>query len=124
MTLIYAGVDLSAFTTKYGFTETPREVEGPNSGTSISGLGISDIVAMKFDPTFVLRPLNTMQVQMIWNLLRAVPVNTYRTLRYTNPEGTLREISAKLTNVGAASKVLENRSRTLYDGVVITFMEQ
>lgn len=123
MILTYAGVDLSGFTTKYGVSEVSRYIEGPNAGVSISGKDIPDIVAVKFDPTFILRPLLPSQISIIWGLVRALPANTYRELIYTSPEGSTRTISAKLAEVEAV-KVLENRSRTLYDGVVLTFLER
>ena len=123
MILEYASVDLSAFTTKYGVSEASRYIEGPNGGVSISGKDIPDIVAVKFDPSFVLRPLVSSQINTIWGLIRALPTNTYRTLKYTSPEGSTRTIQAKLEAVEAV-KCLENSSRTLYDGVVLTFRER
>ena len=124
MILTYAGIDLSGFVTKYGFSESVREIEGKNGGLSISGLDIPDVVAVKFDPSFVLRPMIPSQLTVIWGLVRAMPSNTYRTLVYTNPEGSSRTIQAKLVAAAPAEKVLETSSRTLFDGVRITFKEK
>lgn len=123
MILEYAGVDLSAFTTKYGVSEASRIIEGPTAGVSISGKDIPDVVAVKFDPTFVLRPLIPSQITTVWTLVRAMPTYTYRTLKYTSPEGITRTITAKLEAVEAV-KCLENTSRTMYNGIVLTFREQ
>ena len=123
MILKYANVDLSGFTTKYGFTETIRYVEGPNSGVTISGKEKTDIVAVKFDPSFVLRPLTQAQITILWTLVRALPSSVYRELKYTNAEGITRTIQAKLGSAEAV-KCLETSSRTLFNGIVLTFIEE
>ena len=124
MILEYGGVDLSAFVTKYGFSEEVREIEGPNSGVSISGKEIRDILAVKIDPTFVLRPMVAAQITIIYDLVRALPTQTYNTLTYTSPEGLSRTIEARLETAGVLEKALENSSRTVFDGLFLTFRER
>lgn len=123
MTLEYAGVDLSGYTTKYGFRERLRIEEGTNSGMSIAKKGIADVVAVKTDPQFVLKPLTPAEVAVVWALVRALPTSTYNTLRYTGADGVSNQLTAKLEGV-ETQKCLENGSRTLFNEIVLSFVEK
>lgn len=123
MTLVYGGVDLSQYITKYAVTETPRIIEGPNKGTARNGEDIPDIIAVKIDPSFICRPLNPASIRVIRNLLRTLPTTPYKTLTYDSDEGSVRTINAKLT-MSASTKVMDTADRTLYDGIVLVFNEK
>lgn len=123
MVLIYNGINLSQYITKYGVTETPRIIEGANAGTSINGTSIDDVVAVKFDPTFTCRVLNTSKVSILWSIINTFSLGAYYTLTYTSANGTERVIQARLSSTGA-TKVMDTQERTLYDGIVLSFKEK
>lgn len=119
MTLIFDGTVLSGLVAKYGFSEAPRRILGPNERVARSGSGIDDTRAVKFDPTFTLRPITRAQLVLVWGLAAR---KGYRTLKYKPDEqATQISVQARLIVQGAAQKVMETSERVLYDGIVLYF---
>ena len=118
MTLVFDGVNLASLVTKYGISEMPRVVTGPNETTARSGAGIDDTRAVKFDPSYVLRPLTPAQVKIIWRL---AAIKGYRLLKYTDAAGEYHAVQARLRVQSGAQLVMDTSFRTLYDGIGILF---
>lgn len=123
MILSYNGTDLSQYVTKYGFTETPRVIEGVNKGTSLSGVAIPDVVAIKYDITIPCRPLSPAQVGALWTLVNSQLADPYLQLTYSRADGTSRTMLARIS-LGGAEKVMETSEHTLYEGLVLKFTEK
>ena len=51
------GVDFTEYVMKYGAIETPRRIVGPNAGTAMDGTYIEDLITIKYDLAFVVKPL-------------------------------------------------------------------
>ena len=118
MRLEYNYVDLSDYPTKYGFSETPRRVAGPNEGVAINGRGIDDTVAIKMDPTFTLKPLAPEQVAVLWELAL---MPGYRTLVYEDSTGTVVETEARMIFKAGAALAMVNSEHIFYNGLSISF---
>lgn len=121
MTATFNGISFGDLVTKYGLSELPRRVSGPNEGVAISGKAIDDTVAIKFDPTFQLWPLTMDQMQTVWQM---AAVKGFAPLVYADPQGNARSIQARLTVTAPAVKALENTEHTYFNGVVLSFEEQ
>lgn len=121
MNATFNNIGFGSLVAKYGIQEKPRRVAGVNEGKSINGTAIDDTVAVKFDPTFTLRPLTLSEVQTVWNM--AVLMGFYQ-LTYTNAAGLLRTFKARLTVTAPAKLTMQTNDRTLYEGIVLSFEQQ
>lgn len=118
MTLSFNGVDLSGMVTKYGYSETPRVISGPNETTARDGSIIDDTRAVKFDPTFTLWPLQPTDVTKIWQL---AALKGMHTLVYVDATGTTRTVQARMRLNSGAQLALVSSERTFYNGIVVRF---
>lgn len=93
-TLFIDDTDFSSYIQqKTDITEKMRRVVGPAQDTAIDGTTIPDLVAYKYDPSFLLKP---MPRNMIETLLAKMQQETVR-LQYTSvlyDDGNLRSITA------------------------------
>lgn len=121
MTATFNGISFGDLVLKYGLSELPRRVSGPNEGVAISGKAIDDTLAIKYDPTFTLWPLTTEQMGTVWQM---AAVKGFAPLVYSDPRGVARTINARLTVSSPAIKALEFTNEAYYNGVVLTFEEQ
>lgn len=123
MTLTYKGVDLSSYIVKYSYTETPRVIEGPNSGVAINGSGIKDVRAVKYDPSFSLQPLDTTKMAQLKAFLNAQTLGAYGTLVYTDMTGN--DVTKQAMLIASGAKLaMDTSDRKVYNEITILFEEQ
>ena len=100
--------------------ENVRKIYGNNGGMSISGGEFEDLIAVKIDPTFRLKPLPRDAYNAIMTTMKAATV----TVRYTSvTSSALRSIQAAPLEM-SAHYVMDNYSgQRIYDGEIISFKE-
>lgn len=113
------GVDYSTYINKRtNIVETPRYIDGVNTGTSINGTAIYDRVATKYDVSFQLNPLTDTQMNTIATLLE----NETVTLEYSSFKGT-RTITAQ-PKMSSVKFFKDNGTNKIYAEVEMTFEEK
>jgi len=92
ITLKVNGVDLSDYIQQMtDISETMTKVVGPAQDVAVDGTTIPDLIKIKWNPSFRLKPLPQATMQMLINLMQLETV----TLQYTSvTSGTLRTITA------------------------------
>lgn len=121
--VVFDGLSLDGYATVYGIEEVYREVEGTNVRTSISGEDIPDILAVKYDLIITCRPLTPQQMHQLHLKLAGNATSPYKTLSYTTLGNESGGGNYKMSITGGRP-VMNNASRTLIDGVVITLQQK
>lgn len=100
--------------------EAVRKVYGNNGGMSISGEEFDDLVIVKLDPSFRLKPLPRSLYAQVLALMKKKVV----TVRYTSVEGTaLRSIQAAPAEMAPHYIMDDYSGRRIYDGEIISFRQ-
>ena len=119
-TLIIDTNDFSSFVQwKVDRLEKTRKVYGPNTLQDIDGNKYPDLLADKIDPGFLLRPLPSTMLQMLYNIMKRETV----TLTYTSfSSGETRTITA-IPNDFELRYACTGWNGEIYQGTAITFEE-
>ncbi len=100
--------------------ENVRKIYGNNGGMSISGEEFEDLIAVKIDPTFRLKPLPRDAYNAIMQVMKAATV----TVRYTSvTSSALRSIQAAPLEMSAHYVMDSYSGARIYDGEIISFKE-
>ena len=100
--------------------EKVRKIYGNNGGMSISGEEFEDLIAVKIDPTFRLKPLPRDAYNAIMQVMKAATV----TVRYTSvTSSALRSIQAAPLEMSAHYVMDSYTGARIYDGEIISFKE-
>lgn len=100
--------------------ENVRKIYGNNGGMSISGEEFEDLIAVKIDPTFRLKPLPRDAYNAIMQVMKAATV----TVRYTSvTSSALRSIQAAPLEMSAHYVMDSYTGARIYDGEIISFKE-
>ena len=100
--------------------ENVRKIYGNNGGMSISGEEFEDLIAVKIDPTFRLKPLPRDAYNAIMTTMKAATV----TVRYTSvTSSALRSIQAAPLEMSAHYVMDSYSGARIYDGEIISFKE-
>lgn len=113
------GVDISALLTKYEWTETPRQIQGKNIGTSITGKEIYDIVATKFDFAHGCKPMTASSYKTLCDFVKSNPV----TVEYDSASSNGNRTITALMSVSGANLCID-RTVKYYNNITISFKEQ
>lgn len=111
--------DYSALLTKYEWVETPRQIDGANTGTAINGDQIFDIIATKYDFSHGCRPLTAASYKSLCDLMELNPVVVEYDSAATNGN---RSVTARLT-VSAANLVIDGTTN-YYNGITLKFTQK
>lgn len=112
--------DYSELLTKYEWVETPRQIDGPNTGKAIDGSAIYDIVATKYDFSHGCRPMTKASYKALCDLMALNPVVVEYDSAATNGN---RSVTARLT-VSAANLVIDTPEHVYVSGVTLTFIQK
>lgn len=99
--------------------ESPRYVSGPNAGTAMNGDTIPDLVAIKWDCTFKVRPLSRDKMAAFTAACSSWPVEVKYT---THHSAGLRTIKA-LPAVPTITYCCDYGGGRIYQGGTVTFSE-
>lgn len=100
-------------------TENVRKVYGPNGDITIDGVEHPDLLAVKIDPSFRLKPLSRADYNTMANLMSQATV----TLEYTSFKSFgLRTITA-MPDEMTATYATDAWNGRIYTGNVISFRE-
>lgn len=120
MTLIINGQDFSAYIQqKTDITETMRRIVGPAQDTAVDGTEILDLVKIKWDPAFRLKPLPKSMMQQLLAMMELEQV----TIQYESVvQNTLREIEAEPVSI-TVQYAMDWNGEEIYADTPISFME-
>ena len=120
MTLIINGQDFSAYIQqKTDITETMRRIVGPAQDTAVDVTDILDLIKIKWDPSFRLKPLLKSDMQTLLTMMQMEKV----TLQYTSVvSNTLREIDAEPVSISVQYATTWN-GEDVYADTPISFRE-
>lgn len=100
--------------------EQVRKVYGNNGGMSITGEEFEDLIAVKIDPTFRLKPMPRDTYMQIMTAMKSSSV----TVRYTSViSSALRSIKAAPLEMRAHYVMDDYAGARIYDGETISFKE-
>lgn len=100
--------------------EQVRKVYGNNGGMSISGEEFEDLITVKIDPSFRLKPLP----RDAYNQVMAVMKQSTVTVRYTSViSSALRSIQAAPLEMTAHYVMDSYSGARIYDGEIISFRQ-
>lgn len=100
--------------------ENMRKEYGNNGGMSTTGVQFEDLIVVKYDPSFRLKPLPRDEYNVVMQIMAKSSV----TLRYTSvlTSGSLRGITAAPLEL-RAHYILDSYGRRIYDGEIISFKQ-
>lgn len=121
-TLKINAVDYSAYIQQEtDITEEMTKVIGPAQGDAVDGTTIPDLVKVKWNPSFLLRPLPQPMMATLISLMERETVE----LQYTSVKlgnATLRSITAMPTSITVKFATMFNGVR-IYEPTTISFEE-
>lgn len=120
MTFKINNTDFSNKVPKYGIVETPRRVTGPNSGVSLDGTYIEDLICVKYDVQVSLMPLSPTDVSTIAQLM----ANQYVDIEYYSPSHGEISVVTMVPGMSSVSLALKNDTVEFYHQVTLTFKEK
>lgn len=120
MTLIINGQDFSAYIQqKTDITETMRRIVGPAQDTAVDGTEILDLVKIKWDPAFRLKPLPKANMMQLIAMMEQEKV----TIQYDSVvQNTLRTIDAEPVSI-TVQYATDWNGQEIYADTPISFME-
>lgn len=118
--LILNGMDYSAVFNDYAPTFGMEKVEGDNSGTSMAGSSIIDLVAVK---TVITTATNCMTDET-YNALFALCANAYITVQYTGLDGQTKTMQMIPTLDPLEIGIYKPGTRWWRDGAELTLRER
>lgn len=115
------GLDLSEYIQQEtDITETMRRVTGRAQDVGIDGTTIPDLIKVKWDPAFLLKPLKQPVVAALIEIMEREEVTVaYTSVRFN---GQLRTIQAMPVSMRVKFATMHNGSR-VYDATPISFEE-
>lgn len=122
ITLIINNTDYSAYIQQtQDITETLRKIYGKAHGYAVDGTTIPNLIAKKWDPSFMLKPLPQSMAEQLIDLMEMETV----TLQYTSVKHgeELREITALPLSM-TVNYATYARGERVYQPTVISFEEQ
>lgn len=119
-TLIINGQDFSEYIQqKTDIKETMRKIVGPAQDTAVDGTEILDLLKVKWDPSFLLKPLPKSRMQQLISMMEMEKV----TLQYTSiTANTLRSIDAEPLSITVQYATTWN-GEDIYADTPISFAE-
>lgn len=120
MTLIINGVDFSSYIQqKTDIREEMRRIVGPAQDTAVDGTEILDLVKIKWDPSFRLKPLLKGDMQTLLAIMQLEKV----TVQYTSVvSNTIRSIEAEPASISVQYATTWN-GEDVYADTPISFRE-
>ena len=120
-TLIINAVDFSGYIQQEtDITEQMTKIIGPAQANAVDGTTIPDLVKVKWNPSFLLKPLPQPMMETLIALMEEETVELeYTSVRYGNQ---LREITAMPVSMSVKFATLYNNTR-IYEPTNISFEE-
>lgn len=120
-TLIINAVDFSGYIQQEtDITEQMTKIIGPAQANAVDGTTIPDLVKVKWNPSFLLKPLPQPMMETLIALMEEETVELeYTSVRYGNQ---LREITAMPVSMSVKFATLYNNTR-IYEPTSISFEE-
>ena len=120
-TLIINAVDFSGYIQQEtDITEQMTKIIGPAQENAVDGTTIPDLVKVKWNPSFLLKPLPQPMMETLIALMEEETVELeYTSVRYGNQ---LREITAMPVSMSVKFATLYNNTR-IYEPTSISFEE-
>lgn len=120
-TLIINAVDFSGYIQQEtDITEQMTKLIGPAQANAVDGTTIPDLVKVKWNPSFLLKPLPQPMMETLIALMEEETVELeYTSVRYGNQ---LREITAMPVSMSVKFATLYNNTR-IYEPTTISFEE-
>lgn len=120
-TLIINAVDFSGYIQQEtDITEQMKKIIGPAQANAVDGTTIPDLVKVKWNPSFLLKPLPQPMMETLIALMEEETVELeYTSVRYGNQ---LREITAMPVSMSVKFATLYNNTR-IYEPTSISFEE-
>lgn len=120
-TLIINAVDFSGYIQQEtDITEQMTKIIGPAQENAVDGTTIPDLVKVKWNPSFLLKPLPQPMMETLIALMEEETVELeYTSVRYGNQ---LREITAMPVSMSVKFATLYNNTR-IYEPTTISFEE-
>lgn len=121
-TLLLNGYDFSdCIQQETDIKETMRKITGPAQGPAVDGTTIPDLVARKWDPSFLLAPLQRSRMATLINLMEQETV----TVQYTSVklDGSLRQIEAMPVSMTVQYATTDWNDERVYAPTPISFEE-
>lgn len=120
-TLIINAVDFSGYIQQEtDITEQMTKIIGPAQANAVDGTTIPDLVKVKWNPSFLLKPLPQPMMETLIALMEEETVELeYTSVRYGNQ---LREITAMPVSMSVKFATLYNNTR-IYEPTAISFEE-
>ncbi len=104
----------------YSLIETPRRITGPNSGISIDGTLIEDLVAIKYDISFELMPMTSTEL----NQLASDISTAFVSVSYFSPFKNQTVTVDMKPEPASIATVLLKGTGNLYGNFSISFMQR
>lgn len=114
------GVDFSDYINKSGIIETPRRVTGPNGGTTLDGTHIEDLLTIKYDVEFIIKPLRPEQMKVLISALS----KQYVALTYTSGARNADVTIAAVPSPSSIELLTYYAGRSVYGNATVEFMER
>lgn len=121
-TLLLNGYDFSdCIQQETDIKETMRKITGPAQGPAVDGTTIPDLVARKWDPSFLLAPLQRSRMATLINLMEQETI----TVQYTSVklDGSLRQIEAMPVSMTVQYATTDWNGERVYAPTPISFEE-
>lgn len=120
-TLIINGIDFSSYVQwQVDRLEQVRKVNGPNTLTDIDGNEYPDLVAVKIDPGFLLRPLPKSMLQVLHQVMALKTCS----IVYTSFVGNDTRATTVIPQDFLLKFACQAWNGEIYEGTAITFKEQ
>lgn len=122
ITLIINNTDYSAYIQQtHDINESMRKIYGRAQGPAVDGTMIADLIAIKWDPSFMLKPLPQSMAEELISLMELETVS----LQYSSVKNgaQLRKITALPQSISISYATTE-RGERIYDATTIAFEEQ
>lgn len=120
-TLVLNGIDFSSYVQwQVDRLEKVRKVYGPNNLTDIDGNEYPDLIAVKIDPGFLLKPLPKFMLQTLFQVMSLPSCS----IIYTSFEGNETRKTTVLPQDFQLNYAVNAWNGDVYQGTAITFKEK
>lgn len=120
LTMILDGLDCTHAFNKKGAFYTPIKVEGPNSGESMGGTDIIDLIRVKDYWELEGNPLREADYRKILSISK----RAYITAVYPDPETGLETTKVMVPTMSQATRIPFQSGELWYDGWSLTLKER
>lgn len=114
------GVDFTEYVNRFGVVETPRRVTGPNTGTAMDGSYIEDLITIKHDVSFVVKPLRPEKMKILLNAISKEYVIVEYLSISKNEEVTITAVPSS----SSIELLTFYAQKAVYGNLTISFMEK